>query len=195
MGSVRDFAIDFRDDRYFKFDPHLTPGLDGVSVFMITLESDGVISLIPPSKETYRRANIEDIMKYSYTDNDLDVLHRRGDLLCLSDRARETMQWSNRLGIDAKTKGIKQLLREKHITSEMHSEQEMDNEEIRDLYEPVTEDHELFGSVVIGNEDIVENLDPDTDEYVLCDWWGTSKNLIPRNKEKILITITFGRPT
>ena len=195
LGNVRDFAIDYRDDRYFKFDPHITPGLDGVTVFMITLESDGVITLIPPEKDVYRRATTEDVQKYSYTDDDLDILHKRGDLLCLSDKAREKLEWSNRLGIDATTKGLKQLVREKYVTKELQQANEMDNKMLQKQYEPITESHELYGSVVIGNEDIVENLDSDKDEFVLCDWWGTPKNLIPRNTEKMLITVSFGRPT
>lgn len=162
---------------------------------MVTLESDGVISLIPPENDVYRRATTDDIQKYSFTDQDLDILHKRGDLLCLSDKAREKLEWSNRLGIDASTKGIKQLVREKYVTKELQQANEMENNMIHDIYEPVTESHELYGSVVVGNEDIVGNLDPDIDGHVLCDWWGTPKNLIPRNKEKMLITVTFARPT
>ena len=202
MGTVRDFSIDYRDNRYFKFDPHITPGLDGVSVFMVTLESDGVITLIPPQKEIYRRSNMDEISKYSYTDNDLDILHKRGDLLCLSDKAREKLDWSNRLGIDAKTSDIKRIVARKHFVTTQIQQQNIDdkqeddnNENNNAYYEPLNEDDELYGATVVGNEDIIRDLQPDQDAYVLCDWWGTSRYLIPRNKEKILITITFSRPT
>eukprot|EP01083_Nonionella_stella_P257920 882280_1 len=190
LGTVRDFSIDYREDRYFKFDPHVTPGLDGENVFMIALESDGVITLVPPEKEVYRRASMDDIARFSYTDKDLDILHRRGDLLCLSDTARTKYNWSIRLGIDGNTKGLKHLLKKKYVSKDVQNEEEQSE----DSYW-MTESDDLYGSVIVGNEDVVQNMPQDEDEYILCDWWGTSKQIIPRNKDKVIITITFGRPT
>eukprot|EP01083_Nonionella_stella_P200936 735411_1 len=168
LGTVRDFTLDYRDDSYFKFDPHKTPGLDGATVFMLTLESDGVITFIPPDRDIYRRANMDEISKYSYTDQDLDVLHKRGDLLCLSDIAREKLDWSIRLGIDGKTKSLKQIVKSKYVSRKI----EEDEENTEDDYGYIEENDELYGCVVVENEDIVRDMNHDETNYMLCDWWG-----------------------
>ena len=197
MGTVRDFSIDYRDDRYFKFDPHITPGLDGQIVFMLTLESDGVITLIPPEKQVFRRASTDDICRYSYTDKDLDILHRRGDLLSLCDEAREKMDWSTRLGIDAKTRNLQQIVKNKWVSKNIQNDGDIagNDENFGNHRYDIDDGNMIAESSVIGNEHIVRDLDAEQEEYVLCDWWGTPNQLIPRNKEKLLITITFARAT
>ena len=193
LGSVRDFSIDYREDRYFRFDPHVTPGLDGVTVFMLTLESDGVMTMIPPEKDVYRRATTDDIAEYSYTDKDMDILHRRGDLLCLSDKARDTLEWGVRLGIDARTKSLKQIVKNKYVSKKLDDDQS--GGDVGKDVGGLSEMDDLYGSVIVGNEDIVKDIDENNEQHVLCDWWGTPKQLVPRNKDKILISIAFARPT
>ena len=103
------------------------------------------------------------------------------------------MDWAIRLGIDAETKSLKQIVRHKYVSKEMENEHD---ENINEHHiGSIKEDDKLFGSTIVGNEDIVQQIDDENNKYVLCDWWGTSKHLIPRNKEKMLITITFARPT
>jgi len=196
LGAVRDFSIDYRDDRYFKFDPHITPGLDGQVVFLLTLESDGVITLIPPEKQVFRRVSTDDISRYSFTDKDLDILHRRGDLLSLCDDARQTMDWSVRLGVDAKTRNLQQIVRNKYVSRNMQDDGDRNEDVSLESERYDTDDATMIAeSSVVGNEEIVQDMDAERDEHVLCDWWGTSSQLIPRNHEKLLITLTFARAT
>lgn len=194
LGTVRDFSIDYRDDRYFKLDPHITPGLDGQIVFLLTLQSDGVITLIPPDKEVFRRATTDDICRFSYTDKDLDVLHRRGDLLSLCDTAREKMDWAMRLGVDAKTRNLQQIVKNKYVSRDMQQDEGQQTAQNMERYD-IDDANVIAESSVIGNEEIVKDLDAEREEHILCDWWGTPNQLIPRNKEKMLITITFSRAT
>lgn len=187
MGSVRDVTIDFRDDCYFRSDPYVYPGLDGLNMFLVTLSSDTVLTLTPPKANVHRRSIVNQVSDESFTDQDFDILHKRGDLLSLSGRARQELEWSVRQGIDANVKQLQAItaVKVKNV-----------NEDENAMNEQKLDDVEYNSNIFVsGNSDILQNMNGDEESYVLSDWWGDKRHIVPRNKERVSIIITFSRAT
>ena len=166
---------------YFRVDPHIYPNEDGSNLFMITLDSDTVITLVPPSNEQHRRTNVIDIANESFTNKDIDILHKQGDLLCLSNNARHKYEWSIRQGIDGNVDELVNI-RKKQLN----------------LYDESLEDQQMNDIIkntdkyIPANHDALNKRDND---WILCDWWGNNNQIIPRCNDRIGIYILFSRPT
>ncbi|ETO19194.1 hypothetical protein RFI_18037 [Reticulomyxa filosa] len=148
LGAVRDVTIDFRDHKYFRLFPHKYPMEDGSNLFMLTLDSDVVLTLLPSEKDRHRRTEIFDQSLYSFTDADIDVLHRKGDLLCLSDKARLHMELAVRQGVEEPLSTLKFI----------RNRMTRDNEELSNSDEETTAS-ENSGNFEGSNKRIVGNLE------------------------------------
>ena len=217
LGRLRDVTIDYRESGYFRLDPTVHPQEDGVTVFLLTLESDGVMTLVPDEKKMHRISDIEQISNNSWTLEDMDILHKRGDLVCLTEKARHELSYGIRQGIDADIEKLKvvrkkQMLKKQEMDdmdeNENENERENDGKEgknkmfrqaIRQQLNKIRQEEDEtinYENVFIaGNLDSLEQYNQSFEMYCLCDWWGTKSNILPRCKEKIMISLSFARPT
>ena len=115
--DLRDITINYRYGGMFRLDPHIDPLADGGHVFIVGLKSDVVLTLTPDlnqlesilsssedgkqksaSKLKIRTAE-EAVALRSWTDEDIDILLRRGSLLHLRGPARYEWKHAIRTGV------------------------------------------------------------------------------------------------
>lgn len=223
MGGIRDVSIDFREHGYFRLDPQIHPMRDGETVFFVTLESDTVMTFIPENE--HQESDVSQISQYSWTNNDIDVLHKRGDLLCITDRCRHDMEYGIRQGLDGNIEKLQQVRKNQMLriqdSSKFASARQEMTDAIRSSFDINRKDkqdadssvkRQTFWQMTQGSQFnydhsyVAANLttfdkfnsdqnENDKQQYVMCNWWGTPENIVPRCKEKILIAVSFARPT
>lgn len=192
---MRDVTIDARDEGYFLVDPHIHPKEDGATVFMVTLESDTVVTLTPKEQSRTqkfpRRKQLMDVLRKSFTPQDLDVLHKRGDLLCLSDDARYEFDWAIRQGVDASRESLL-AARKQLLVSKGRIEKEQGGPEAAQETEKDGKDASA-NVAIVANFYAMEEWNADAHEYLICDWWGNPGQLVPRCPRRLAIYISFAR--
>lgn len=86
LGKIRDITINYRKDGWHRIDPHIDPLKDGPNNFVISLGSDSVLTLVPPSG-AYSK-NQAHISEHSFTERDIDILNEKNSLLFMYGNAR-----------------------------------------------------------------------------------------------------------
>eukprot|EP00466_Bigelowiella_natans_P010586 jgi/Bigna1/73614/fgenesh1_pg.25_\ len=75
LGSPRDITLNYRHSTFFRLDPHLDPELDGGNIFIIGLNSDAVLTLVPPTcNMNFALQNQERVSTRSWHPGDIDIL-------------------------------------------------------------------------------------------------------------------------
>jgi len=109
VGKPRDITLNRRENSFFKLDPHTDPVADGENIFIISLLSNSVMTIVPPGDFTRKRPG--EISLKSWTDQDIDILLRRRSMLLLSGRSRMPWKHAMRTGVQVEfeTEGKKDL--------------------------------------------------------------------------------------
>ena len=116
FGKCRDVTINYRQDGFFKLDPHIDPSEDGEDVVIISIgPSPTVITFTPPVlglqeipqtslqalAAKRRRTSPADISLLSWSDADLDVLSLPRSGVVFSGAARWKWRHATRTGVAA----------------------------------------------------------------------------------------------
>eukprot|EP00201_Polytomella_parva_P000008 CAMPEP_0175039652 /NCGR_PEP_ID=MMETSP0052_2-20121109/735_1 /TAXON_ID=51329 ORGANISM="Polytomella parva, Strain SAG 63-3" /NCGR_SAMPLE_ID=MMETSP0052_2 /ASSEMBLY_ACC=CAM_ASM_000194 /LENGTH=316 /DNA_ID=CAMNT_0016301593 /DNA_START=28 /DNA_END=978 /DNA_ORIENTATION=+ len=115
LGKLRDVTINYRHSHFFRLDPHLDPSLDGENICIVGVDSDTVLTLCPLNYWNLTQAidmikglltmederlHVRKQSKQSWTDQDVDVLVRKGGMVIMSADARWTWTHGTRLGVE-----------------------------------------------------------------------------------------------
>lgn len=98
LGRVCDVTINYRDNHFFRLDPHVDPQGDGPTVFILGLLSDAVLTFVPPGVKP--RKDPVEIGLRSWTDQDIDVLLQKRSLCSFSGPARDSWGHAIRGGME-----------------------------------------------------------------------------------------------
>jgi len=86
LGKIRDVTINYRKNGWHRIDPHVDPLKDGPNNFVLSLGSDSVLTLIPPSTKFSK--DQAHIAENSFTGRDIDILNEKNSMLFLFGNAR-----------------------------------------------------------------------------------------------------------
>jgi len=155
FGPCRDVTINYRQDSFFKLDPHIDPKSDGEDVCIISIgPSPTVVAFTPPISglknipqtspialaAKRQRTNASEISLLSWSDADLDVLSLPRFCIVFSHDARWVWRHATRTGV------------------------------------------------------VASSL-PNSTETIYCDFFGSTKQLLPRKPgERLSIVVAFGKP-
>ena len=155
FGPCRDVTINYRQDSFFKLDPHIDPKSDGEDVCIISIgPSPTVVTFTPPISglknipqtspialaAKRQRTNASEISLLSWSDADLDVLSLPRFCIVFSHDARWVWRHATRTGV------------------------------------------------------VASSL-PNSTETIYCDFFGSTKQLLPRKPgERLSIVVAFGKP-
>ena len=81
LGKIRDVTINYRKNGWHRIDPHVDPLKDGPNNFVLSLGSDSVLTLIPPSTKFSK--DQAHIAENSFTGRDIDILNEKNSMLFL----------------------------------------------------------------------------------------------------------------